>query len=102
VRAVRNQLASDLAGTTIDRAARRIGVSARVLQRRLRDAGTTFRDEHKRAQLAQADALLRDTDLEIGTIALECGYASIQHFSTAVRRLTGKSPSQRRHDLRAR
>jgi len=102
VRAVRNHFTCDLAGTTIDRAARRLGVSARVLQRRLRDAGTTFRDEHKRAQLAHADALLRDTDLEISRIALECGFASIQHFSNAVRRLTGTSPSQRRRDLRAR
>lgn len=57
------------------------------------EVGMTLHRYLMQARIDAARALLRDTDLPITGIALELGYASSQHFSTAYRTATGHSPS---------
>jgi AraC-like DNA-binding protein len=100
VRALRELLRSDLR-LPLAAAARRLGTSERSLQRELRRAGTSFRVELDAARIRAAEVLLGQTDLKITSIALEVGCASLQHFSTLVRRLTGQTPSALRVKLRS-
>ena len=78
---------------TLPVAARRLGVSERSLQRRLRAAGTSFVEEVAAARLAAAKRLLIETDRKLGAIAHAVGCATQPTFSTMFRRLTGETPS---------
>ncbi len=49
-----------------------------------------------RIRIERAKALLRETDLKIIEIALECGYGSSQYFANTFRQATGQSPSEYR------
>jgi AraC-like DNA-binding protein len=91
--AVRGRLDEDSA-IKLDDLARRVGISTRTLQRRLRDLGTSFQDEATSARLRLARRLLRETDHAIKWIAIECGCASLQHFSGFFREHEGMSPSR--------
>lgn len=75
-------------------AARELGASARSLQRRLAEAGTTFVAERSRAQVEKAQQLLLETDDKVATIAFEVGCASSQAFAELFRRQTGETPTQ--------
>jgi AraC-like DNA-binding protein len=83
-------------------AAKRLGVSSRSLQRRLRDAGTTYLAERNIAQVHRAQQMMRETDATLSQIALDVGCRSLQHFSTLFRRVTGETPSQWRTIHRSR
>jgi AraC-like DNA-binding protein len=78
---------------TVDAACRTLAISARTLQRRLRDAGTTFQREVVEARLRDAERRMLDTLDPLTTIALDCGFGSPQHFSAQFRRARGSSPS---------
>jgi AraC-like DNA-binding protein len=91
--AARARLNKNSASTLKD-LARQIGTSPRTLQRRLRDLGTTFQLEARHARLELAKRLLRDTNYSIKWIALECGCASLQHFSAFFREHEGVPPSR--------
>jgi AraC-like DNA-binding protein len=82
----------------LDAIAGDLGVSGRTLQRRLRERDTSFRGELAAARIDEAKRLLRDTGAPITRIALDVGFASAQHLSTAFREAVGVSPS----DWRAR
>lgn len=73
-------------------AARRLGVSTRTLQRRLTDAGTSFRDERNAARLHAAQARLLATDDKLDAIAADVGCASAAHLATLFRRHVGEAP----------
>jgi AraC-like DNA-binding protein len=94
VGALRAVLARELAGVTFGGACRALGVSTRTLQRRLRDAGTTFQRELAAARLRDAQRRMLASDDSLTAIALECGFASLQHLSTLFRKTTGLSPSE--------
>ncbi len=50
-------------------------------------------------RMNRALSLLRETDMPIAAVAADVGMPDPSHFSNAVKRVTGKSPSQlRRHD----
>jgi AraC family transcriptional regulator len=49
-----------------------------------------------RLRMEQAQFMLRHGNLDIVTIALECGYSNPSHFATAFRRTVGMSPSEYR------
>jgi AraC-like DNA-binding protein len=84
----------DSAGVlAIDRAARRLGLSTRSLQRALRLAGTTYRLELKSFRIRRAQELLRRGEQNLTWIAGEVGFSSAQHFATAYRRAIGVTPS---------
>jgi AraC-like DNA-binding protein len=92
VRALKQHLAGHLKQATLDSAARALGVSARTLQRRLRDGGTTFQDELVAARVRAAEQLLLDGHVKLTAIAAQVGCATLQHFSALFRRVTGVSP----------
>jgi AraC-like DNA-binding protein len=76
----------------IERVARRVGVTPRSLQRRLRDEGTSYRGlidtiRHKRA----VDLLQRG--VPFGDIAERLGFSEARAFRRAFRRWTGLVPS---------
>lgn len=88
--ALRARLAADV---DLDQIAELLNMSGRTLQRRLRERDTSFRAELAHTRIAEAKRLLRDTDAPITRIALDVGFASAQHLSTAFRQLVGMSPS---------
>ena len=77
---------------SLGQAARRFGMSQRTLQRRLSAARTTFHAELSNAKLAMAKTLLSLGGRSITTIALELGFASVQHFSARFSAVHGQSP----------
>ncbi len=98
---LRQYLSHALDEATLAGAARAARVSERTLQRKLRDAGTSFLSELQRARVDAAKVLLADTELKLTAIALEVGCASLQHFSSLFRQMTGAPPSEwrSRHKL---
>lgn len=73
--------------------ARRFGMSQRTLQRRLQELGTSFQREISAAQMRTAMRLMRETGNPLKWIAIESGFASLQHFSSSFRARVGESPS---------
>jgi len=84
------------AGLTLARLAAELAMSARTLQRRLDEAGVSFRELRDAARRTEACRLLRDDDLRISEIAERLAYFEVASFSNAFRRWTGESPSQYR------
>jgi AraC-like DNA-binding protein len=74
--------------------ARRFGMSQRTFQRRLRELGTSFQQEVTAAHVRIAKRLMRETENPLKWIAIESGYASLQHFSSSFRAQVGVSPSR--------
>jgi AraC-like DNA-binding protein len=99
-RRVRDHLAADLHDASIGRAAKALALSARTLQRRLKEEGTSFQAELNAAQVRAAKRLLEESDQKLTTIAFDVGCATLQHFSDLFRRHTGEAPSAYRERLR--
>jgi len=91
---LRSFLAARLGAAALDEAAGQLGVSPRNLQRRLREARTTFQGELNAAQIHAAKDLLLETNYDLKRIAIEVGCSSAAHFSALFRRLTGSTPSR--------
>jgi AraC-like DNA-binding protein len=74
--------------------ARALNVSVRTLQRRLVDAGTSFREvsDGVRAQLAQE--YLADSKVSIAEVAMLLGFSEQASFNRAFRRWTRESPGR--------
>jgi AraC-like DNA-binding protein len=92
-------LAERLAEVTLADAAAALCLSERTLQRRLKAEGTSFATELVAARLAEAKRRIRDTTDSLAAIALDAGFASQQHLSTAFKKATGEQPSawRKRH-----
>jgi AraC family transcriptional regulator len=45
-----------------------------------------------KVRVRNAEALLARSDLPVGDIALDCGFATIQHFSRVFKELRGQTP----------
>jgi AraC-like DNA-binding protein len=86
--------------TDIEGAAAMAGIGVQAVQRRLREAGLSYRDVVGAARLARAEALLRETDLSVTEIALELGYNEHANFTRAFRRATGLTPTDFRSRAR--
>jgi AraC-like DNA-binding protein len=97
---LRTVLTASLQGATLGDTARALNMSDRTLQRRLKQEGTTFANELLEARLADAQRRIRDTDEALATIAIDTGFASQQHLSTAFKKATGEQPSAWRKRLR--
>jgi AraC-like DNA-binding protein len=72
--------------------ARRLGMSGRTLQRRLRDEQTTFHDILAEFRRNAAPTLLRDGRLAVSEVAFLLGYEDPSSFQRAFRRAFGVSP----------
>jgi AraC-like DNA-binding protein len=86
-------LDADPGRVSLEDAARKLGLSARSLQRRLNEVSSTYQAELARSQVRVAQRLLRESNTPLTAIAFEVGCATPQHFSTLFRRLVGESPS---------
>jgi AraC-like DNA-binding protein len=94
VTALGAQLNENLRSPSMARACKALGISQRTLQRRLREANTSFQQEVQRARMRTAERLLLDTDAPLSAIALDIGYTSLQRFSTLFKKVAGESPSE--------
>ncbi len=93
VPALRAWLDENLAGVSLDDATHALALSARSLQRKLGEAGTTFKAELAEARVRAARRMLAEGDAPLTAIAYDVGCASLQHFSALFRRRTHESPS---------
>jgi len=75
-------------------------IPPRTLYRCLKNM-TGMTPEHyvKRLRLISARKYIRETDISITTIALDCGFVSTNHFATAYKSVFHKSPSEERRQL---
>jgi AraC-like DNA-binding protein len=91
---VRRVLWTDLSAgdAHLDRTARLLGMSARALQRRLREEGTTFAAVLTKLRQDMAQPLLRDGRLAVSEVAFLLGYEDPSSFQRAFRRWSGISP----------
>lgn len=72
--------------------ARKLGMSARNLQRHLAEEGTTFKDVLNDARAHLARTYVAEQRLSVTEIAFVLGFADVSAFSRAFRRWTGVSP----------
>lgn len=80
----------------IDEAASDLGVSARTLQRRLSQEGTSFQQELSATREKLAHHYLSNTQLSVGEIAFLLGYDEQNSFHRAFRSWTGTTPDKLR------
>jgi AraC-like DNA-binding protein len=75
------------------------GLHERTLHRRLRIAGTSFRQELDLARQSVSEQLLGSTSLPVCDVANAMGYADSSGFIRAFQRWTGTSPTswRRKH-----
>ena len=79
-----------------------VGMSARTLQRRLKDEGATFAGAVATTRFAEARRLLREPDRKVIDVALDLGYSDPAHFTRAFGRWAGVTPREfRRRSLGA-
>lgn len=97
---VRRVLWSELteAVPSLDRVAGTLGVSARTLQRQLREEGTSFVGALTELRKEMAPALLRDGRLAVSEVAFLLGYEDPSAFQRTFRRWFGRSPRAFRSD----
>lgn len=84
------------AAPTLDVLAKALGVSARSLQRRLADEGTSFQAVLDDVREAVARTHVAEGRLSLGEVAHRVGYAEVRPFLRAFKRWTGLTPTQYR------
>jgi len=82
----------------IEQLADRLHFSQRTLQRRLIEAGTSFRKELNFVRYQLAQSYLKDPRLQVIEIALLLGYAEHSPFTRAYKEWSGKTPQQQRDE----
>jgi AraC-like DNA-binding protein len=78
----------------LHKAARRLGLSPRTLQRRLRASGTSFSDLVEQVRERHARQLLKQSERSLTDISDELGFSEQSAFNRAFKRWTGTTPSQ--------
>ncbi len=87
---------------TLAELAHTLNLSARTLDRHLRDEGVSFRSLSNALRHARACELLDQTTRPITWIAHELGYTDAANFTRAFRRAAGMSPSRYRQSTSGR
>ncbi|MFE4638542.1 helix-turn-helix domain-containing protein [Streptomyces sp. NPDC056773] len=85
--------AHDEGAPSLSAVAQRMTISARTLQRRLEEHGTTWSEEVETVRRDRITRLLHDTDLGIDSIAVRSGYADARALRRAVKRWYGTTPA---------
>lgn len=73
---------------------RRLGLSARTLQRKLKEEGSSFQDVLDEVRRDAAERYLRGRDLAICEVAYLLGFSEPSAFHRAFRRWTGVTPAE--------
>lgn len=81
---------------SIERIGAQLSLSSRTLQRRLYEAGTTFRGELNLVRHELAMSYLRDPRLQIVDIAMLLGYSEHSAFTRAFKEWSGETPQRAR------
>jgi AraC-like DNA-binding protein len=95
-------LATDLDRAELTRAAAGLGISARTLQRRLHELGTSFRAELDVTRIREGQRRMMHSGSPLTQIAIELGFSSLQNFSRQFRRVVGEPPSAWRQRVQPR
>lgn len=77
---------------SLDVLAARFNMTARTLQRRLTEGGTTYRELTSTIKVDIASRLLRSTDQKVSEIAAVLGYSGPRAFRRAFLETTGRTP----------
>lgn len=85
----------------IERVAKRLHTSARTLQRRLRDEGTTFAALLEELRIELSLRYLAEPSLGVEDVALMLGFSDSRAFRRAFKRWKGVSPGSLRGSLRS-
>jgi len=85
----------------IAKVARSLGMSARTMQRRLGDLGTTYQDVLDDVRRQSARRLLANTDLAMGEVAFLVGFEEVNSFVRAFHAWEGITPAKWRERVRA-
>lgn len=88
-------------GESVEAAARKLRLSPRTLQRRLRDEGTSYRRIVEVVRRELAERYLRQPELSIDQVADRLGFSEPSAFHRAFRRHTGVTPAAYRGQLGA-
>jgi AraC-like DNA-binding protein len=98
---VRRAIWYDLSGgkPSVRQVATQLGVSARTLQRRLEEQGTSFANELDGLRHEMAIRLLRDRTLAVYEVAFLLGYSEPSTFYRAFRRWERRSPQEYRRTV---
>lgn len=81
---------------TLEASAKRLGMSARTMRRRLLEEGTRYQEVLDRARCALAQRYLGIPKLALGEIAFLLGFSEVSAFHRAFKRWTGKTPLMHR------
>jgi len=82
---------------------RHVAVSRAALESRMkRVTGHTVYQEIQRVRMEKVKELLRETDLSLKQIALDCGFRYTQHLARVFRQVTDKTLSEYRKDVNRR
>lgn len=81
-------------GLAGDKVAEQLNMSVRSLQRRLKEAGTTFHRLLDGVRNDLASTYVRDPDIELVEVAFLLGFSDQSAFSRAFKRWTGRPPSE--------
>ncbi|MFT3768249.1 MAG: AraC family transcriptional regulator [Minicystis sp.] len=81
---------------SIERVARKLGLSARSLQRRLEERSTRYQDVVDNVRHQAALRLLDDASLSVAEVAFLLGFSDASGFQRAFRRWTGRAPRRGR------
>ncbi len=94
--AVRARLRALLPGGRAEAAlvSRALGMSERTLHRRLREAGSTFREVLDRFREAESERLLGASRLPLAEVALRVGFSDQSAWNRAFRRWKGMAPTE--------
>jgi AraC-like DNA-binding protein len=83
----------------LSESARRLGLSARTLQRRLAGEGASFEQLVDAVRSELAARYLEDRRLSLNDVAFLLGYSDVGAFHRAHKRWTGKTPRRARQSL---
>lgn|GEM_PF-2949129 len=84
---------------SLDKAAQRLNISSRTLQRRLCALKTCFQKELDATRCLKANEYLNNSSLSLTDIALLLGFTDASHFSNKFHTWTGLSPRKYRMNL---
>ncbi len=78
-----------------------LSMTARTLQRRLREHGTTYQQQATDVRKTLCRSYLRDTDISLEDVAFLSGFQSREALHRAVRRWFGATPAQMRRSAKS-